>query len=172
MAITKEKKEAQLSKIKTEFSAAQIVVFMEYQGLSVSDLTSFRRDLKASGATFSVYKNRLVSVAFPEHAELKTLLEGQIGYVQSEDDPSAVAKIVRNYVKEKEGICVKGGVFENRVVSVDVIESLAQLPSREVLVAKAVQLIASPISGVVLRLKTPLLKLAYVLESIKETKEK
>ena len=171
MAITKEKKDAQLAKIHDTFASAQLVVFMEYKGLSVSDLTSFRRDLKTSGATFSVYKNRLVAVAFPEHSELETLLEGQIGYIQSEEDPSAVAKVVHNYVKEKDGICVKGGVFENRVVSVDVIESLAQLPSREVLVAKVVQLIASPISGLVLRLKTPLLKLAYVLESIKETKE-
>ena len=172
MAITKVQKADQLSKIKDSFSGSEIIIFLEYSRLSVADLNELRHNLSDYNATFNVYKNRLVTLALSDYDNMHSVLQGQLGYIQAADASCSVAKVVKTYADKKDGAQIKGGVFENKVVTESLITSLAALPPKSVLISQAIQLIASPLTGLLLRMASPVSKLVYGLESINNKQEK
>lgn len=172
MALTKDQKIAQVKQIKEKFKDSSLIIFTDYCGLSVSDLTNLRSQLRAVNSDFTVYKNRLAQLALTDLniPETNEILSGPTGFISTGDDPCATAKVVSKYIKEQESVTVKGGVFESKLVTDKTVAQLASLPSRDELVAKVVGSIKAPISNFVMNLSGPLRGLVYTLKAIQDKK--
>jgi len=156
--ILKSKQET-VSKIVDSAKKAQSIVVAEYRGLTVSELTELRRELRKQKATLNVYKNSLVSRAFNElKLDLNEHLVGPNAYVFSEDltaGPSALVKFAKKHKK----LVIKAGVIDGKIATVDEIKTIASLPSREGL-----------ISMFLCCLNEPVAKFARTIDALAKTK--
>ena len=118
--------------------AADGALLTEYRGLTVAELAELRRELTAAGGDYKVYKNTLVrlAVADTEHAGMSDLLTGPTAIAFVQGDVSAVAKALRDFAQANPALIVKGGVVGSTVMSAAEIEILADLPSRDTLLAQ------------------------------------
>jgi large subunit ribosomal protein L10 len=126
-----------VAEIADKFRHSSAAVVTEYSGLTVSQLTTLRRAL-GSGATYRVAKNTLVKRA-AEKAEiegLESLFIGPTAIAFVEGEPVDAAKALRDFAKEHKGLVIKGGYMDGRPLTVDEVEKIADLDSREVLLAK------------------------------------
>ena len=126
-----------VAEIADKFRNSSAAVVTEYSGLTVSQLTTLRRAL-GSGATYRVAKNTLVKRA-AEQAEitgLESLFVGPTAITFVEGEPVDAAKALRDFAKEHKGLVIKGGYMDGRPLTVDEVEKIADLDSREVLLAK------------------------------------
>lgn len=126
-----EKKAGVVDEIVENFRKSSSVIFFEYSGLSVSDLTTLRRDLKANGAELKVYKNTLTRRALDElKIDLNSELVGPKA-VAFGDDAVLPIKLIAEFAKKNPALEIKAGIVEGNVTSVTTLNELAQLPSRE-----------------------------------------
>lgn len=126
-----EKKAGVVDEIVENFKKSSSVIFFEYSGLSVSDLTTLRRDLKANGAELKVYKNTLTRRALDElKIDLNSELVGPKA-VAFGDDAVLPIKLIAEFAKKNPALEIKAGIVEGNVTSVATLAELAQLPSRE-----------------------------------------
>jgi large subunit ribosomal protein L10 len=147
---------------------AKGLVFADYQGLTVSQLSSLRRQFKAKGAEFEIVKNTLLRLAakngdFPlDHTELT----GPTATLWIYDDDPTTLKILYQFVKENELPKVKLGYWNGQRLSDIKLLELSQLPSFDELRAKLLGTLNSPVSKLTYSLKFNLTKLALVLKAI------
>jgi len=158
--------------LKNKLEKTPTYILTGYSGLTVAQLTSLRATLKKEGAECHVYKNTIARKVFTElgQKEVAESLVGPIALVLSGSDPVAPAKILVKFIKDNEKMTIQGGVVENKAVDAKGIAQLAKLPSREVLIAKVVGGIKSPLYGLVNVLSGPTRKLVYALVAIKNKK--
>lgn len=151
-----------VKEIKEKFKKANCVVLADYQGINVEQDTQLRKTMRESGVEYKVYKNRLVKIVAKElgYDFLIEHLEGATSIAFGYDDIISPAKILNDFSEKFGKISLKVGVVEKEFYDNDKIKKLATIPSREVLISKLLGSIKSPIS-----------KFAYVLNSIKESKE-
>jgi large subunit ribosomal protein L10 len=154
MAITKQKKEKVFGKVQDALKDAGSVVFVHYKGLSVSDTQDMRASFRENGVSYYVAKKSLIKRALHEkniEGELPSL-EGELALAWGED-LLAPAREVQGYVKStKEKVKILGGVFEGRYMSADEMTVIASIPSKHTLYAQFVNVINSPIQGLVVSL--------------------
>ncbi|MEK7143380.1 MAG: 50S ribosomal protein L10 [Patescibacteria group bacterium] len=147
MAITKEKKIEIVEKLKKLINSAKSLVFVNFHGLNVADVTTLRKKLRAENIGYIVSKKTLLTRAFAEkkfEGEIPALL-GEIALVYG-NDPLAPSREIYNFHKDhKETIKIVGGVFEGKYMDGVAMLRIATIPSREVLLAQFVNLINSPI---------------------------
>ena len=131
-------KAAAVAELTERFRAANAVVLTEYRGLSVAQLKALRRAISGD-ATYAVVKNTLSAIAAREAGieGFDAQLTGPSAIAFVTGDPVAVAKGLRDFAKANNQLVVKGGVLDGRLVSAADISTLADLESREVLLAKA-----------------------------------
>ena len=137
-------KVAVVAEVKEKLENADGVVLTEYRGLDVPAMAELRQNLRPAGGEYKIYKNTLVKLAANELGmELDELLVGPtaLAFVGekadgSKGDPAAVAKALKEYGKTNDALVIKGGVLDGQALSVDEIKALADLPSREVLLAE------------------------------------
>lgn len=132
-------KETAVAELAEQFRKSSAVVLTEYRGLTVSQLKQLRGSLRGN-ATYAIVKNTLSSIA-AKQAGLEGLgeqLGGPSAIAFVSGDPVAVAKSLRDFAKTNPHLVVKGGVMDGRLVSAADLATLADLDSREVLLAKAV----------------------------------
>ena len=172
------KKEVIVEKLKEQLSSAKGAVFTTYSGLTVAQDTELRRELRAAGVTYHVVKNTMVRRA-ADALGLEGLdphLEGTTAFAFSAEDAVAPAKVICDYIKKNKlddaGILtLKAGLLDGRVIDVSEVKALAALPSREVLLAKLLGSMQSPIAGTVNVLQGVIRNAVYVLEAIRKQKE-
>ncbi len=126
-----------VTEIADKFRNSSAAVVTEYSGLTVSQLTTLRRAL-GTGATYRVAKNTLVQRA-AEQADVKgleALFVGPTAIAFVEGEPVDAAKALRDFAKEHKGLVIKGGYMDGRPLTVDEVGNIADLDSREVLLAK------------------------------------
>lgn len=151
-------KAAAVAELKDAFSASAAAVLTEYRGLTVKDLKALRRSL-GEDATYAVAKNTLTTIAAREAGieGLDEQLTGPTAIAFIHGDVATVAKGLRDFAKANPLLVIKGGVMDGRVLNADSVKKLADLESREVLLAKlagamkgnlskAVGLFAAPLS--------------------------
>ncbi len=156
-----EQKKAVVSGLTEKVKAAQSIVLADYRGLTVEQDTALRNALRAAGVEYKVVKNTLTSLAMKENGleGLDPYLNGPTAMAISTTDALAPAKVLAEFSKKFEKLEIKAGVVEGKVVDVNVIKTLAELPSREVLIAR---LLGS--------LNAPMTRLAVALNAIAEQK--
>lgn len=166
-------KQAQVDEIKEKIEAAKSIVLMNYHGLNVGEVTELRDKFRAEEVDYKVYKNTLMRRAFTElgYEGLYEILKGPSSIAFSMADAVPAAKIASEFAKDHEALEIKSGVLDGKVISTDMIESLAKLPSREVLIAQVLGGLNAPIQGLANVLNGTIRGLAVVLNAIAEKKE-
>jgi len=149
------------------------VILADYRGLKVSEITQLRAELRKAGVEFRVVKNTITSFAIREIdlLDLESYLKGPTAIAFGLNDPVAPAKVLVEFAKTHKNLKIKAGVVEGQVIGVDGVIALAELPSREVLLAKVVGMFQAPITNWVNVLQAPISSLARVLDSIRKQKE-
>ncbi|MEA3272180.1 MAG: 50S ribosomal protein L10 [Patescibacteria group bacterium] len=173
MAKTKEQKKQVVEKLTEKFSKMKSLVFLRYEGLKVSDIEEFRKKCKEAGVEYTVVKKTLMDLAM-KNANLDIdakEIEGNFGIVIGLDDEITPAKTVYDYMKTHEEAEIAGGVLWGRLADKAEVVQLAQLPSKDELLAKIVGSINAPVYGFVNVLAGNLRGLVQALNSIKENKQ-
>lgn len=173
MSITRNAKEAAVQELVEKLGQAQGVVLTDYRGISVNKMSDLRRQLRQAGVELKVVKNTLAKRAADELgiSGLDQYLEGPTALAYSLTDPVAPAKQVSEFIKTSKILEIKAGLVEGKVISASGVQALADLPSREVLVAQVVGAMAAPLSGFLNVLQGPMRKLGYALEAVRKQKE-
>ncbi len=124
-------------------------VLVKYQGITVEDDTKLRAELRRAGVEYSVIKNSIIARAC-EAAGFATLaegLEGMTALATSESDPVAAAKIMKDYADKIESFEIKCGFVDGETLDQKGVDALASIPSKEVLIAKMLGSLMSPLYG-------------------------
>lgn len=150
-------KVAVVAEIAAKLNAADATFVTEYRGLDVGALATLRRSLRDAGGEYKVYKNTLIRLAATNAGKqgLDDLLVGPTGLTFVSGDAAAAAKALRDFAKSSPMLVLKGGVLGTDVLSASNVEALAELPPRDVLLAK--------LAG---GLQAPLVKTAGLLQAL------
>lgn len=160
-------KVAAVAELKDKFTSSQAVVLTEYRGLTVAQLKDLRRSL-GDQATYAVAKNTLTKIAAKD-AEIEGLEEQLVGPTALTfitGDIAAVAKGLRDFAKDNPLLVIKGGVMDGRVLDADEVKKLANLESREVLLAKLAGAMQANLQRAVFLLAAPLNQAARALGAL------
>lgn len=150
-----------------------MTILTDYRGLSVPQIQQLRSNLRDSGAEMKVAKNTLTKIAAHDR-EISGLDENLVGptaLVFAWEDPAQPAKVIRDFARSSGILSIKAGVMEGEILSADQIAAIADLPSRDELIAKVVGGISSPLYGLVNVMSGPARSLAYVLQARKDQLE-
>ena len=171
---TKAQKQAELAKLTEILKNAKGAVLVDFTGITVAEDTQLRNKMREAGVSYGVYKNTLIALAAKEAGieGLDTVLNHNTALAASAEDAVAAAKAVSEYAKTNKKMVIKAGVLEGKAISVEGVKALADLPSREVLLAKMLGSMQAPITGFVQVLNGTIRKAVYVLDAIREQKEK
>ena len=152
---------------------AQSVVLVDYRGLTVDQDTALRKQLRAAGVTYKVYKNTMMKFAFKGTPceELCKHLEGPNAIAISTTDATAPARVLGKFAKEADKLEIKGGVVEGIAYDAAGIANIATIPSREELLSKLLGSMQSPITNFARVIKQIAEKDGEVAEAPAETAE-
>ncbi|HEX9970140.1 MAG TPA: 50S ribosomal protein L10 [Acidimicrobiales bacterium] len=140
-------KVAVVEEVRSKLDSSSAAILTEYRGLKVKELADLRRSLRAVGGDYKIYKNTLVRFAARDLGldELESLLEGPTAIAFVEGDAVDVAKALRDFARTNPNLVVKGGVLGSSILSAKDAGALADLPSREVLLARIAGGLAAPL---------------------------
>ena len=158
-----------------KFQNSSGIYFTRYTGMNVDKVTELRRKFRENEVSYFISKNTLTKIAANNAGfedKLNDLLNGQIGIAYGSGDATAPARVIRNFKKENKDATLRviGLVFEGNIFSAEKYKELANLPSRDELLAMFVGTINQPMSKLVGTLNGVLSKLMGVLNSLKEIK--
>lgn len=154
MAISKQKKVERVAEYIEQLERSRGLILADYRGLSVNDVSEIRKTLRPIGSKFQVVKNRLLALALKE-VDLSLpdeWLTGPTAVSFCYDEVPPVAKALTDAAKDFETLQIKGGVLGTSVVAADKVRAIADLPSREVLLAQVLGTVNAPatqVAGVV-----------------------
>ena len=147
MSLNRSEKQAVIEEVSALAAKAQTLVMAEYRGITVADLTKLRITARSQGVSLSVLKNTLArrAVAGTGFEAGSDQMTGPLIYGFSEDAVAA-AKVVADFAKTNDKLVIRGGVFSGKALDVNGVKQLANIPSKEVLLAQLLGLMQSPIS--------------------------
>src|SRR6266704_7159940 len=170
----KEQKAEQVELLTDKLKKAKVAVLTDYRGLTVSQIQELRGKLRTGDVEFRVVKNTIARRA-AEAAGVPALqkeLEGPVAIAFGYDDLAMPSKLINEFVRSTRlKVDVKGGLVEGRVFSPGQVRQLADLPSREVLLAQLLGTLQSPVGQLLAIMQTPLQQLLGVLEAYKSKLE-
>lgn len=172
MAITRQKKETIIKEIHQLSEKADMIVFVNFHGISVSNISSLRSELRKAGAALKVAKKRLVKRVldgFGFSGEMSGF-EGEVALFFKEGEPVEAVKVLVDFAKKTEGLEILGGVYEKGYVGGKTVKMLASIPPREVLLGQLAGAIASPISGFLRVANGPVRSFIRVLNNIAKSR--
>jgi large subunit ribosomal protein L10 len=167
-----EVKSQAIAEVKGKLSASKGVVLTDYRGLTVGEVTKLRAQLREAGIEYKVVKNTFVKRAADEIGlqGLEPFLEGPTAVAYGINDPVSPAKILSEFAKTYKALEIKAGILEGKVIGVEGVKALAELPPREVLLAQVLAAMQSPLVGMVNVLQGPIRKMGYALEEVRKLK--
>lgn len=144
-----EKKQKVVADLSAQISSAVAGVVVDYKGISVADDTVLRKELREAGVNYFVIKNTLLGRAIEgtELESIKSVLEGTTAIAISQEDHVAAARILGKFADGHENFKIKAGFLDGKVIDLATIDSLAKLPSKEVLLSTVVAAFQAPIAS-------------------------
>ena len=157
-----EQKQQHVEVIAEQIKNSVSTVLVDYRGLTVSQVTELRKQLRDAGIEFKVYKNTMVRRAADSQglSELNEFLVGPSAIAFSNEDVIAPAKIIHEFSKKHEALEIKAGVIEGSFVPAEDVKSIASLPSRDGLLSMLLSVLQAPVRN-----------FAYAVKAIGEEKE-
>ena len=155
-------KEKEVNELAEKIKAAKIVLLADYRGITVDSVTGLRADLRKANTEYKVIKNNITRRALAENGitELDEALVGPTAVIIAQEEYLPALKAIYKFAKANEFYTIKGGVLEGKVSTVEELTTLAQLPSREELIAKLAGCLLANVS-----------KLAATLDAVRVKKE-
>lgn len=143
-------KESEVKALAEKLKDAKLVLLTEYRGITVSDDTKLRTDIRNVNAEYKIIKNNIIKRALNENGEngLDSLLEGPTAVITSTEDYLEPSKVIYNFIKSNEFYKIKGGIIEGKVMTAEEIITLAKLPSKETLISMLAGSLLSTISKI------------------------
>ena len=168
-----EAKKQVVLEIKEKMEQSKGILFYDYRGLNVEEVTDLRNQFRAAGVEYHVIKNSMLKRAADmlEIQGLDSTLAGPTAVAFGISDPVAPAKVLVEFVKKVKKTEIKAGVLGTKVIDVKGIEALAELPSREQLIGQLAGTLQAPISGLARSLSGIICKLGYALNAVKDQKQ-
>ena len=170
--MAREQKVEKVKKLESMFTDASSLVLAEYRGLSVSQQTKLRRELKNVGASFNVVKMSLAKRAAKNigFENIVEYLNGPTGVAVIDADPVEAAKVLKTFSKEHDFFIIKGGMMEGEDLTLEKFEILATIDSRNILLAKLAGGLIAPLNKFFGVGKALLNKPAYAFQALVEQK--
>jgi large subunit ribosomal protein L10 len=143
-------KEQLVNELSEKLQKAQSIVVFDYRGLTVSEVTELRAQMRKAGNEYVIVKNSMVERACDKigiDASVKEMLKGPSAFAIGYEDAVSPAKILKDAVKKLKKCEIKGGIVNGKVSDAAAIDALAELPPKEVLIARMLGSMMSPISG-------------------------
>lgn len=172
--MNRQEKQHIVDAMKNEFVSSQASFIVDMQGMSVEAVQKLRRELHAKKSNIRVAKNTLLKRAVKGIEGLDALspyFKDQIAIVFAENEAPAVAKILFTAAKQDAHLKIKAGAFDAHLVSAEQIEFLAELPSREVLLAQLCGTLNAPIQQTASLLNQLVARLLYALKELENKKQ-
>ena len=165
-------KAAAVAELAEEFRGSAAIVLTEYRGLTVKQLTELRRSL-GGNASYAIVKNTLTKIAAQEAGVegIDDHLVGPSAIAFVKGDPVDAAKGLRDFARANPVLVIKGGVLDGKPLSADEIKKLADLESREVLLAKLAGAMKASLSGAASLFAAPLSQTARLVEALRQKVE-
>ena len=157
-----QQKEEEVKELAAKMKDASVVILVNYRGINVADDTALRKSVRATGAEYAVIKNNITRRALAENGitELDEALVGPTAVIIAQEEYLPALKAIYKFAKANEFYTIKGGVLEGKVSTVEELTTLAQLPSREELIAKLAGCLLANVS-----------KLAATLDAVRVKKQ-
>ena len=157
-----EQKQAVVSEIREKIENSGSLVLVDYRGLTVEQVTNLRNKYREAGVQYKVYKNTMMKLAFKELGleDFNQYLEGPSAVAFSGEDLTAAARITNEFAKSNEILVIKAGILEGKILDNNGVKAIANIPSREVLIAKLLGSLKAPVSNFV-----------YMLDALRKKKE-
>jgi large subunit ribosomal protein L10 len=162
-----------VDEVKTRMRAATASIVSEYRGLTVGELAELREALEAAGGDYKIFKNTLVRLAIDggEYQPLSEYLSGPSALTFVQGDISAVAKALRDFSRNNPLLVIKGGLADGSLLSPRDLAALADLPPREVLLARFAGALAAPMQQLAGLLQAMPRNLAYGISALVEQRQ-
>ena len=144
-----EAKKAQVAVLKEKFEGAVAGVVVDYKGITVADDTKLRKELREAGVEYAVAKNTLIKLAIDGTAleGMGDALNGTTAVATSKEDYVAAAKILAKFAEKNDNFKIKAGFLDGELISLEKIDSLAKLPSKEQLLASVCMVFQAPMAS-------------------------
>ena len=144
-----EAKQAAVAALSAKIADSVAGVIVDYSGTSVADDTVLRKELREAGIDYSVVKNTLLGRAIEgtDLEEMKSCLEGTTAIAISKDDHTAAARILKKFADSHDNFKIKAGYLDGKAISVETVDSLAKLPTRDVLLATVLGAFQAPMAS-------------------------
>ncbi|MEN6349529.1 MAG: 50S ribosomal protein L10 [Syntrophomonas sp.] len=167
-----EAKKVIVQEIEQKLKDADLVIFTDYRGLNVDEMTDLRNKLRASGVEYKVLKNTLTEFALENtgHGDVIPYISGPNAVLFSQDDLVGPTKTIYEFIKQYKKLIVKVGILQGQTMTPDRIKNLADLPPKEVLLAQVVGTMQAPITSFVYVLNANLTGLVRALDKVREQK--
>jgi large subunit ribosomal protein L10 len=171
-------KDVLIGEVKQRFDRMTSAVFLDFKGLNVAVVTKLRDEFRKAGVEYRVVKNTLVRHAIKHHKwadKLDGTLTGMTGIAWSYEDPSAAAKVVKAFRKEKEheALKIKAGLIEGQVLNAEGVENqLATMPGKNELRASLLATMAAPLQQFLQQLNAPGQNFVYLLKAKEDAANK
>jgi large subunit ribosomal protein L10 len=165
-------KEAAVAELKDDIEKSTVAILTQYQGITVEEVTNLRANLRAEKIKFKVFKNTLAKRALDELelSDAAAYMEGPTAWAFCED-PVAPARILKKASKDIEVLKIRGGILDGKPVDADMLNALADLPSRDELIAQLVGTLAAPLRNFVGTLQAVPRDFVGVLSAIQKKQE-
>lgn len=144
-----EAKQAAVAALSAKITDSVAGVVVDYSGITVADDTVLRKELREAGVDYSVVKNTILGRAIEgtDLEEMKSVLEGTTAIAISKDDHVAAARILKKFADDHDNFKIKAGYLDGKTISLDMVDSLAKLPSRDVLLATVLGAFQAPMAA-------------------------
>ncbi len=168
-------KKAMVQELAEKLKRSSAGVLVDYKGITVAQDTALRVEMRQNNVEYFVIKNTLLRFAAEEAGlpDLIPVLKGTTSIALCEDDPVAAARVVASFskkVKEQNKFTIKLGFVDGKVISAEEVKALAELPSKEVLIATVLGTLMAPIRGLATVLDANISGLARVVQAIADKK--
>jgi large subunit ribosomal protein L10 len=172
MPLTKAQKAARVDELKKEIASVQHILVGDFTSMDVATATEMRAKLREAQVSYRVVKNSLARLAMKgtDFEELAGLLKGPNGFVMTEGDAAEAAKIMVEFEKGKKTPQIRLGFIDSMMVTAAEIRRIAELPSREVLLAQIAAGFQAPVAGLARVLHELSRKLVATLDAVREQK--
>ena len=172
MPLTRSQKEASLEEFKKQLASKSSLLLGDFTGMDVATATEMRRRMREASVEYRVVKNSLAKLAMEEagFGALTEHVTGPNGFVMTDGDVAAAAKIMVEFEKDKTTPRIRAGIIDAAVVTAAEIRKIAALPSREVLLAQIAAGFQAPVTGLARLLNELSRKLVATLDAVAKQK--
>lgn len=172
--MNRQEKVAEIESLKTRFSQSQLTIVTSYKGLNVASVTELRRKLCEKTGSFKVIKNRLAKIAAKGTSVevLSPHFKDTAAVVTTGKEITAAAKVLTDFAKENDKLEIKLGLLDGKIINLKDIKALADMPSKEELIARMLGSFKAPATNLVNVLIQIPRQLVQVLAAVKDQKEK